>query len=144
MSFTEKDYNLLTEKIIEACIEVHRELGPGLLESVYEVCTIAVLKQKGLRVESQVILPVCFKGEKLEKDFIIDILVEDKIILELKAIETLLPIHEAQLVTYLKLSDKKLGLLINFNVPLLVQGIRRKINGKFLCATSKVGSTNNM
>ena len=100
-----------------------------MLESVYEVCTISVLKQKGLRVESQVTLPVCFKGEKLEKDFIIDILVEDKIILELKAIETLLPIHEAQLVTYLKLSDKKLGLLINFNVPLLVQGIRIKING---------------
>lgn len=129
MNFGERDYNLLTERIIEACIEVHKELGPGLLESVYEVCTIAVLKQKGLRVKSQVTLPVCFKGEQLEKDFIIDILVEDKIILELKAIEILLPIHEAQLVTYLKLSDKKLGLLINFNVPLLIQGIRRKING---------------
>lgn len=130
MEFTEKDYNLLTEKIIEACIEVHKELGPGLLESVYEVCTIAVLKRKGLLVESQVKLPVFFKGEKLEKDFIIDILVENRIILELKAVEGILPIHEAQLVTYLKLSDKRLGLLINFNVPLLVQGIRRKINGK--------------
>lgn len=130
MEFTEKDYNLLTEKIIEACIEVHKELGPGLLESVYEVCTIAVLKKKGLRVESQVKLPVFFKGEQLEKDFIIDILVENRIILELKAVEGILPIHEAQLVTYLKLSDKRLGLLINFNVPLLVQGIRRKINGK--------------
>lgn len=130
MEFTEKDYNLLTEKIIEACIEVHKELGPGLLESVYEVCTIAVLKKKGLLVESQVKLPVFFKGEQLEKDFIIDILVENRIILELKAVEGILPIHEAQLVTYLKLSDKRLGLLINFNVPLLVQGIRRKINGK--------------
>lgn len=130
MEFTEKDYNLLTEKIIEACIEVHKELGPGLLESVYEVCTIAVLKRKGLLVESQVKLPVFFKGEQLEKDFIIDILVENRIILELKAVEGILPIHEAQLVTYLKLSDKRLGLLINFNVPLLVQGIRRKINGK--------------
>ncbi len=130
MEFFEKDYNLLTEKIIEACIEVHKELGPGLLESVYEVCTIAVLKKKGLQVESQVKLPVFFKGEQLEKDFIIDILVENRIILELKAVETILPIHEAQLVTYLKLSDKRLGLLINFNVPLLVQGIRRKINGK--------------
>ncbi|HLC83942.1 MAG TPA: GxxExxY protein [Bacteroidia bacterium] len=126
MEFTEKDYNLLTEKIIEACIEVHKELGPGLLESVYEVCTIAVLKKN----ESQVKLPVFFKGEQLEKDFIIDILVENRIILELKAVEGILPIHEAQLVTYLKLSDKRLGLLINFNVPLLVQGIRRKINGK--------------
>lgn len=130
MEFSEKDYNLLTEKIIEACIEVHKELGPGLLESVYEVCTIAVLKRKGLQVESQVKLPVFFKGEQLEKDFIIDILVENRIILELKAVEGILPIHEAQLVTYLKLSDKRLGLLINFNVPLLVQGIRRKINGK--------------
>lgn len=130
MEFTERDYNLLTEKIIEACIEVHKELGPGLLESVYEVCTIAVLKKKGLQVESQVKLPVFFKGEQLEKDFIIDILVENRIILELKAVEGILPIHEAQLVTYLKLSDKRLGLLINFNVPLLVQGIRRKINGK--------------
>lgn len=130
MEFTEKDYNLLTEKIIEACIEVHKELSPGLLESVYEVCTIAVLKKKGLLVESQVKLPVFFKGEQLEKDFIIDILVENRIILELKAVEGILPIHEAQLVTYLKLSDKRLGLLINFNVPLLVQGIRRKINGK--------------
>lgn len=130
MEFSERDYNLLTEKIIEACIEVHKELGPGLLESVYEVCTIAVLKKKGLQVESQMKLPVFFKGEQLEKDFIIDILVENRIILELKAVETILPIHEAQLVTYLKLSDKKLGLLINYNVPLLVQGIRRKINGK--------------
>ena len=108
MEFTEKDYNLLTEKIIEACIEVHKELGPGLLESVYEVCTIAVLKKN----ESQVKLPVFFKGEQLEKDFIIDILVENRIILELKAVEGILPIHEAQLVTYLKLSDKRLGQII--------------------------------
>jgi GxxExxY protein len=129
MSFTEDTYNKLTEKIIAAGIEVHNELGPGLLESVYEVCTVNVLKKKGLRVESQVKLPVSFKGEKLDKDFIIDILVEDEIILELKAVEVILPIHEAQLVTYLKLSGKKLGLLINFNVPLLKQGIRRKING---------------
>lgn len=129
MEFTEKDYNLLTEKIIEACIDVHKELGPGLLESVYEVCTIAVLKKKGLQVESQVKLPVFFKGEQLEKDFIIDVLVDNRVVLELKAVDALLPIHEAQLVTYLKLSDKKLGLLINFNVPLLIQGVKRKING---------------
>ena len=129
MSFTEKDYNLLTEKIIETCIEVHSELGPGLLESVYEVCTMSLLKKKGIQVASQVKLPVSFKGEVLEKDFIIDILVEDKIVLELKTVEVLLPIHEAQLLTYLKLSNRKLGLLINFNVPLLKQGIRRKITG---------------
>jgi GxxExxY protein len=129
MRFTEKEYNLLTEKIIASCIEVHNELGPGLLESVYEVCTIAVLKEWGIKVERQVKLPITFKGSKLDKEFIIDLLVENEIILELKSVETLLAIHEAQLVTYLKLADKKLGLLINFNVPLLKQGIRRKING---------------
>ncbi|HEY0031492.1 MAG TPA: GxxExxY protein [Bacteroidia bacterium] len=129
MGFSEEDYNFLSAKIIEACIDVHKELGPGLLESVYEVCTIAVLKKSGMQVESQVRLPVFFKGELLEKDFIIDILVENRIVLELKAVDGILPIHEAQLVTYLKLSNKKLGLLINFNVPLLIQGVRRKING---------------
>lgn len=137
MSYTEKDYNELSGKIIDACIEVHKELGPGLMESVYEVCLISVLKKKNLNVQSQVSLPVIFKGEKLKKDFIIDILVEDKIILELKSLETILPVHEAQIVTYLKLADKKLGLLINFNVPLLIHGIKRKINGnlndKTLC-----------
>ncbi|MES2394549.1 MAG: GxxExxY protein [Bacteroidota bacterium] len=128
MSFTE-NYNELSGKIIECCIEVHKELGPGLMESVYEICLISVLKKKNLKVASQVSLPVIFKGEKLAKEFIIDILVDDKIILELKSVELILPVHEAQLVTYLKLSDKKLGLLINFNVPLLTQGIKRKING---------------
>lgn len=128
MSFTE-NYNELSGKIIECCIEVHKELGPGLMESVYEICLISVLKKKNLKVESQVSIPVIFKGEKLAKEFIIDILVDDKIILELKSVELILPVHEAQLVTYLKLSDKKLGLLINFNVPLLTQGIKRKING---------------
>jgi len=129
MDFTEKNYNELSGQIIEGCIEVHKELGPGLMESVYEVCLMSVLKKKNLKVQRQVLLPVFFKGERLKKDFIIDILVEDKIILELKSLETILPVHEAQIVTYLKLSNKKLGLLINFNVPLLVQGIKRKING---------------
>lgn len=129
MSFTEKDYNELSGEIIESCIEVHKELGPGLMESVYEVCLISVLKRKNLNPKQQVLLPVVFKGEKLNKEFVIDILVDDKIILELKSVESILPVHEAQLVTYLKLADKKLGLLINFNVPLLTQGIRRKING---------------
>jgi GxxExxY protein len=129
LSFTEKEYNLLTEKIIACCIEVHNELGPGLLESVYEVCTIEALTEMGIKLECQVKVPVVFKGSVLEKEFILDLLIEDKIVLELKAVEVILPIHEAQLVTYLKLSNKKLGLLINFNVPLLKQGIRRRING---------------
>jgi GxxExxY protein len=127
--FTEKDYNELTGRIIESAIEVHKELGPGLLESVYEVCFIAALRTKGLSVKKQVVLPVYFKGEQLDKDFVIDLLVNDLIVLELKSVETILPIHEAQLVTYLKLSNKKLGLLINFNVILLKEGIRRRING---------------
>lgn len=128
-SFTEKEYNILSQKIIQCCMEVHKELGPGLMESVYEVCVESLMNKAGLYVQRQVLLPVTFKGEKLEKEFIIDMIVNDLIILEFKSVEVILPVHEAQLVTYLKLSDKKLGLLINFNVPLLKEGIRRKING---------------
>ncbi|MEI9913367.1 MAG: GxxExxY protein [Bacteroidota bacterium] len=123
-------YNSITEKIIKAAIEVHRELGPGLMESVYEVCLKKIMKDEGLFVKNQVILPVIFKGVQLEKEFALDLIVEDEIILELKSVEVILPVHEAQLVTYLKLSGKKLGLLINFNVVLLKDGIRRRINGK--------------
>ncbi len=122
-------YNSITAEIISCAIEVHRELGPGLMESVYEVCLKKVMNDHGLQENSQVLLPVLFKGEQLEKDFVIDILVENEIVLELKSVETILPVHEAQLVTYLKLSGKKLGLLINFNVALLKNGIRRRING---------------
>lgn len=129
MSYTEKEFNKLTSKIIECCIEVHKELGPGLMESVYEVCLIHILKENGLWVQNQVLLPVYFRGEKLSKDFVIDLLIEDEIIVELKSVEMILPVHEAQLVTYLKLADKKLGLLVNFNVALLKDGIRRRING---------------
>jgi len=123
------DYNIISKQIISAAIEVHKELGAGLLESVYEFCLLQELKYRGLSAERQVQLPVCYKGNRLDKEFFIDILVEDKVILELKSVETILPIHEFQLLTYLKLSGKKLGLLINFNVPLLKDGIRRKING---------------
>lgn len=124
-----EDYNSITQIIIGSAIEVHRELGPGLMESVYEVCLLKLLRDAGLKVEKQVSLPVYFKGEELDKQFIIDVLVENQIILELKSVEVLLPVHEAQLVTYLKLADKRLGLLINFNVVLLKEGIRRRING---------------
>jgi GxxExxY protein len=127
-SYTEKEYNSLSEKIISSCIEVHKELGPGLMESVYEVCAEHVMTKKGLYVQRQVIL-LTFKGKTLNKEFVIDLMVNDLIIVEFKSIETILPVHEAQLVSYLKLADKKLGLLINFNVTLLKDGIRRKING---------------
>ncbi len=126
----EKDYNAITERIIKCAIDVHKELGPGLMESVYEVCLKTVMIKDGLNVKSQVIVPVYFKGELLNKEFVIDLLVEDSIILELKSVEVILPVHEAQLVTYLKLANKKLGLLINFNVVLLNEGLRRRINGK--------------
>lgn len=122
-------YNSITERIIKCAIEVHKELGPGLMESVYEVCLRKLMIDDELFVKSQVILPVVFKGIQLDKDFVLDLLVEDEIILELKSVEVLLPVHESQLVTYLKLSGKKLGLLINFNVALLKVGIRRRING---------------
>ena len=122
-------YNKLSSKIISACIEVHRELGPGLLESVYEECLTYELRSMGLYVERQVELPVIYKGRETNKTFFMDLVIEDIIVLELKAVENLLPIHEVQTVTYLRLADKKLGLLINFNVPLMREGIRRKING---------------
>jgi GxxExxY protein len=125
-----EDYNLITHQIIKAAIEVHRHFGPGLMESVYEVCLYQELTNMGLYVERQKVLPVIYKGHDLNKEFIIDQLVDNEIVLELKSVEAILPVHEAQLVSYLKLSNKKLGLLINFNVTVLKDGIRRKINGK--------------
>ena len=125
------DYNKLTESIISSAIEVHKELGPGLLESVYETCLIEELKSNDLNVLNQVKLPVIYKGKSLDKDFYIDILVNNLVIVELKSVEVMLPVHEVQLLTYLRLANKKLGLLINFNVPVLKDGIRRRINGYF-------------
>ena len=122
-------YDEITSVIIGAAIEVHKELGPGLLESVYEVCLQKLLIKNGLSVKRQVQLPINFQGELLEKDFFIDMLVENEIIIELKSVEGLLPIHEAQLLTYLKLSGMKVGLLINFNVVLLKDGIKRRVMG---------------
>lgn len=118
-------------KIVDAAYHVHKELGPGLLESVYEYCLIEELKSRNLTVNSQIKLPVIYKGKQLDKEFIMDILVENEIIIELKAVEIILPVHEVQLLTYMKLADIKLGYLINFNVPIIKEGIRRKINGYF-------------
>lgn len=129
MKYTETDYNILTELVIQLSIEIHRELGPGLLESVYEACLVKLLRDEGISIKTQVKVPIVFRNEKLDKDFIIDILVDDILVLEIKAVEKILPVHEAQLLTYLKLSGKKLGLLLNFNAELLKNGVRRKING---------------
>ena len=129
MQLTKETYNYLSNYIIGAAIEVHKELGPGLLESVYEACMVEELESRGLRVKNQVPLPISYKGKKLDKEFVLDLLVEDEIIVELKSVEELKTVHEIQLLTYLKLANKKLGLLINFNVPILTKGIKRKING---------------
>lgn len=120
--------NLITESIIGAAIRVHRELGPGLLESAYEACLVFELRDAGLQIEVQKSLPIVYRGVKLDCGYRLDLVVENKILLELKAVERLLPIHEAQLLSYLKLSGLKLGLLMNFNVELLKDGIRRFAN----------------
>lgn len=129
MKYSEIEYNALTELVIKSAIEVHKELGPGLLESVYETCLVKVLLENGLKIQSQIKIPIIFRKETLDKHFILDILVNEVLVLEIKSIEKIMPIHEAQLVTYLKLAGKKLGLLINFNEDLLKNGIRRRING---------------
>lgn len=122
------DLNHLSKEILDASIAVHREMGPGLLESVYEYCLTKELQLRGINVENQVPIPLYYKGELLHKDFRIDILVDNEIIIELKAVEMILPVHEAQIISYLKLTNKKLGFLINFNVPLLKDGFRRFVN----------------
>lgn len=129
MKYSEIECNSLTELVIKSAIEVHKELGPGLLESVYETCLVKVLLENGLKIQSQIKIPIIFRKETLDKHFILDILVNEVLVLEIKSIEKIMPIHEAQLVTYLKLAGKKLGLLINFNEDLLKNGIRRRING---------------
>jgi GxxExxY protein len=118
----------LTEKIIGAAIEVHRHTGPGLLESAYEECLCFELSKRALHFRRQVLLPVSYKGIKLDCGYKIDLLVEDSVVLELKTVDHLLPIHSAQLLTYLKLSGKPIGLLINFNEPVLKNGLKRLVN----------------
>ena len=122
------ELNDITDRIISSAIKVHKALGPGLLESAYEACLLYELRKNGLNAESQVGLPLCYDGVVLDVGHRVDILVEDSIIVELKAAEKITPIHEAQLVSYLKLSGKKLGLIINFNVILLKDGIKRMVN----------------
>jgi GxxExxY protein len=116
---------LTAKQIVDAAYHVHRFIGPGLLESVYQACLIEELKERKLEVQSEVYLPIRYKDKTLDLNFRLDILVEHNIILELKSVEKLLPIHKAQLISYLKLSGHHLGFLINFNVPLIKNGIKR-------------------
>jgi GxxExxY protein len=124
-----KNVNELTELVIGSAIEVHRTLGPGLLESAYEVCLCCELSLRGVSFERQMAIPVEYKGVKLDCGYRADLIVAGKILVEIKAVDQLAPIHEAQLLSYLKLTGLKVGLLINFNERVLTHGIRRKVLG---------------
>jgi GxxExxY protein len=119
----------VSHAIITAAMKVHSELGPGLLESAYQVCLQYELREAGIRAEAQVGLPVVYHGAKLELGYRIDLLVEDLVIVEIKSVEGIAPVHQAQVISYLKLSGKSIGLLINFNVAHLKDGIKRFVNG---------------
>jgi GxxExxY protein len=126
-----EELNKLSGIILDSAIEVHRNLGPGLLESVYESCLSKEFDLREISYQRQVSIPVKYKGEQLDADYRIDILVENEIIIELKSVDIMHPVFKAQLLTYLKLANKNLGLLINFNVPKLVDGFKRMVNGEF-------------
>lgn len=118
----------LTERVIGAAVEVHRALGPGLLESAYEECLCHEFHLRGISFERQRALPVEYKNIKLDCGYRLDLVVEDKVILEIKCVEHILPVHEAQLLTYLKMTGKRVGLILNFNIPVLTHGgIMRKV-----------------
>ena len=124
-----KNLNELTDAIIGAAMEVHRTLGPGLLESTYEMCLCRELSIRGITFERQVPIPVEYKGVKLDCGYRADIVVDETILIEIKAVDSVLSIHDAQLLSYLKLGGWKIGLLINFNVDLLKHGLRRRVLG---------------
>jgi len=126
---TREHLNHLGLMILKASISVHCEMGPGLLESIYQHCMIKELRLRGVAVDQNVPVPLSYKGEMLNKDYVIDLLVENEIVIELKAVDGILPVHEAQLLSYLKLANKRLGYLINFNVPLIKEGFHRFVNG---------------
>jgi GxxExxY protein len=122
------ELNEISGHVVDAAMKVHSALGPGLLENAYEACLRYELEKRGVRVKAQVGLPVVYDGKQIDLGYRLDLLVEDAVIVELKAVEKIAPIHEAQLLSYLKLSGKKLGLLINFNVLHLKDGIKRMAN----------------
>lgn len=122
------EYERLSHEILDSSLNVHKEMGPGLLESVYQYCLVHELRSRNVFVQEQVSVPLFYKNQILDKDFRLDLLVAEEIIIEIKAVEVILPVHEAQIISYLKLADKRLGFLINFNVPLLKSGFRRFVN----------------
>lgn len=120
--------NEISKYVVNAAYRVHTELGPGLLENAYEACLLKELKEVGLNVKSQEILPVYYRGDKIELCFRLDLWVNKKVVVEIKTVSQFDPVHSVQLLTYLKLTENKLGLLINFNVPLIKDGIKRVVN----------------
>ena len=139
----EKDrLDSITRRIIGAAIEVHRRLGPGLLESAYEICLAYELRQMGFRIEEQKPLPVLYRDVKLDCGYRLDLVVEDSIVVEIKAVEQLAPIHVAQLLSYLRLSGKRVGLLINFHVRMLKNGLKRIVNDFPDSAPSAISAVN--
>jgi GxxExxY protein len=122
------DVEAVATQIVDAAIKVHKVLGPGLLESAYQRCLTHELRKRGLHVETEVALPLNYDGEKIDAGYRIDMLVEGIVIIENKVVDQLLPIHEAQLITYLKLRDCRIGFLLNWNVVLIKNGIKRKVN----------------
>ena len=121
--------NAIGNEVLKSAMKVHTSLGPGLLESVYELCLVQELSKNGLKVERQVALPVRYDGLEINGGFRVDILVESLVVIEVKAVEKLLPVHKSQLLTYLRLSGCKLGYLLNFNIPHMRDGIKRVVNG---------------
>ena len=122
------DIEEVARQIVDSSIKVHRALGPGLLESAYQACLAHELRKRGLQVECEVSLPVVYDSVQVDAGYRIDMLIEGCVIVENKAVEKLLPVHQAQLLTYLKLHDCRLGFLLNWNVPLMKQGIKRMVN----------------
>lgn len=122
------EYFKLSGSILDAAVHVHKHMGPGLLEAVYQHCLAKELEIRSIPFDTMVSVPLVYKGYLLDKEYVMDILVGNEIIVELKAVEGILPVHEAQIISYLKLADKRLGFLINFNVPLLKDGFRRFVN----------------
>lgn len=125
---SDEELNIISGKILDCSIEVHRNLGPGLLESIYHSCLCKEFDLRGIKYSSQTRVPIWYKGELIINDFKLDLLVEQVIVIELKAVETVHPVYSSQLLSYLRLMNKRLGLLINFNVSRLVDGYKRIIN----------------
>lgn len=136
------ELNQISGAVVDAAMKVHTALGPGLLEGVYQACLVQELRARGLKVTTEVPLPVVYNGLRLETAYRLDLLVQDEVIVELKAVEALAPIHQAQLLTYLKLTNKRVGLLINFNVIHLRDGIVRMANRALETRTTGSGTLN--